>query len=74
MKFTDFMASKNGRLLRIVAGIIIIAVGLLLVEGTGGIIIAIIGLVPLIAGATDTCVFAPLFGEPFKGKDIRKEK
>jgi hypothetical protein len=31
-----------------------------------------VGLVPLLAGILDYCVFAPLFGNPIKGADIRK--
>ena len=66
-----FMASKTGRLVRIVAGIALIAWGLLGLTGTTGIIVAVIGLVPLLAGIFDVCVFAPLFRNPFKGPEIR---
>jgi hypothetical protein len=72
--FITFMASGTGRLLRIVAGIVLIAIGLLVVQNTGGIILAIIGLVPLLAGILDVCVFAPLFGNPFSGPKIRAGK
>jgi hypothetical protein len=61
----------SGRLLRIVAGIALILIGLLVVQGTGGIILAIVGLVPLVAGIFSFCVFAPLFGGPFLSKDIK---
>jgi hypothetical protein len=71
MAFSKFMASMTGRIIRIVAGIILVALGLLVVKDTGGIIIAVIGLVPLLAGVFDFCVFAPLFGQPFMGKAIR---
>jgi hypothetical protein len=66
-----FLASGAGRIVRIVAGIILIAAGLLAISGTAGIIVAVIGLVPLAAGIFDFCVFAPLFGLPFSGKQIR---
>jgi Inner membrane protein YgaP-like, transmembrane domain len=71
MGFARFMSSLAGRLIRIVAGIILIIVGLTVVHGTGGIILAIIGLVPLVAGVFNFCVFAPLFGGPFLPKDIK---
>jgi len=71
MGFAQFMSSGLGRGLRIVAGIILIAVGLAVVGGTGGIVLAIIGLVPLLAGVFDVCLFAPLFGAPLKGADVR---
>ena len=67
MGFSKFMASTTGRVVRIVAGLGLIAWGLL----GGGLVPAIIGVVPLAAGIFDWCVFAPLFGAPFKGCDIR---
>lgn len=67
----DFIASANGRIARIVAGAILILVGILGLGDTAGWIVAIIGLVPLLAGVFDVCVFAPLFGLPFKGIDLR---
>lgn len=71
MEFARFMSSSFGRLLRIVAGIALIIIGLAAVHGTGGIILAIVGLVPLVAGIFNVCVFAPLFGGPFWAKDIQ---
>lgn len=69
-----FMATTYGRIIRVVVGIALVAWGLLGLSGTAGIIIAVIGLVPLLAGIFDVCVFAPLFGNPFKGKEIRGEQ
>lgn len=69
--FVRFMASTAGRATRVVAGAALIAWGLLSLGGTAGIVVAIIGLVPLLAGALDFCVFAPLFGSSMKGTDIR---
>jgi len=40
----------------------------------GGIIVAVVGLVPLLAGLFDFCVFAPLFGAPMSGPKIRSGK
>jgi hypothetical protein len=71
MGFARFMSSLAGRLLRIVAGIALIVVGLAVVHGTGGIILAIVGLVVFAAGAFNFCIFAPLFGGPFWSKDIK---
>jgi hypothetical protein len=74
MAFVQFMASMAGRITRIVAGILLIALGLLVVQNTTGIILAVVGLVPLLAGLLDFCVFAPLFGAPLSGKAIRATK
>lgn len=71
MAFVKFMGSQTGRVVRIVAGLALIAVGLLAVGGTGGWVVAAIGLLPLAAGAFDFCIFAPLLGYPFGGKQLR---
>jgi hypothetical protein len=72
--FVAFLASTAGRAVRIVAGIALIAIGLLVVGGTAGIIVAVVGAVPLLAGLFDFCVFAPLFGAPLSGPAIRGAK
>lgn len=72
MGFVKFMVTGAGRVVRIVAGVALIAIGLLLVGGTGGIILAVVGLVPLTAGVFDFCVFAPLFGLPLMGEQVRQ--
>ena len=72
--FVSFMASPAGRIIRIVAGVVLIVWGLMGLTGTAGIIVVIIGLVPLVAGVFDFCVFAPLFGAPLSGPKIRAGK
>jgi hypothetical protein len=69
--FIKFLASGTGRVVRIVAGIILIAAGLLGLQGTVGIVVAVIGAVPLLAGLFDFCLFAPLFSYPLSGPKIR---
>ncbi len=69
--FVKFMSSPAGRITRIIAGIALIMIGLLAVHGLGGTILAIVGLLPLVAGLFDFCVFAPLFGAPLSGKQVR---
>jgi hypothetical protein len=68
-----FLASSAGRVVRAVAGLALIVVGLAVVGGAIGWILAIVGLVPLLAGIFDWCVFAPLFGLPFVGPSLRKK-
>lgn len=69
--FFRFIAGTAGRVIRIIAGVALVAIGLLLVQGLAGWILAIVGLVPLLAGIFDRCVFAPLFGLPFDGPRLR---
>ena len=74
MQLIKFLAGTTGRWVRAIAGVVLIALGLLVVKDTAGLIVAIVGLVPLLAGVFDFCVFAPLFGAPFSGKAIRESK
>lgn len=69
--FVSFMASTAGRIVRMIAGIALIAWGLLGLGGTTGIIVAVIGALPLLAGLFDFCIFAPLFKAPMSGPKIR---
>jgi hypothetical protein len=69
--FVKFMSSPSGRISRIVAGVALIALGSLVVQGVGGTILIVVGLLPLVAGLFDFCVFAPLFGAPLSGKRVR---
>lgn len=76
MGFVRFMASGAGRTLRVVAGLALVAIGIYLAAVAGnlpvGIIVGVVGLVPLAAGLFDFCVFAPLFGCPLPGKRARE--
>ena len=69
MAFARFMASPLGRAVRVLAGIALIAIGLAM-GGTGGIILAVVGVVPLLAGLLNVCVFAPLLRVPFNGRKV----
>jgi hypothetical protein len=70
MGFEHFMSSFEGRLLRIVMGIALIVIGLAIVHGTGGVILAIIGLIPLVAGLGNFFILAPLFGGRLSPKAV----
>jgi hypothetical protein len=72
MSFAKLMSSTGGRILRIVAGLALIGIGFGLVGGTAGIFIAVIGVVPLLAGLLDVCVIGRLLlGTPLKGSEVR---
>jgi hypothetical protein len=69
--FVGFMQSWVGRLLRIVAGLALIGIGLFAVPGAWGYVLAAIGLVPLFAGSAGICLLAPLFGYTLTGAPRR---
>ena len=60
--FLKYMIAPTGRITRVAAGVALIGWGLLGLGGAGGIVVAVVGAVPLLAGALDLCVFAPIFG------------
>lgn len=72
--FVSFMASSAGRIIRVLAGVGLIAWGLLGMGGTNGYILACVGAVPLLTGALDICLFAPLMGAPISGRKVRAQK
>jgi len=69
MGFSKFMASTAGRTIRIIAGIALIVVGGIL--GGGWWALAVVGLIPLAAGALDICLFNVLFRQSLSGKAVR---
>jgi DUF2892 family protein len=66
--FVGFMQTPAGRVLRMVAGIVFIAVGAVFVQGVWGTVIAVVGMVPLIAGMVGICLVAPLAGYTLRGE------
>jgi hypothetical protein len=43
-------------------------------QGVWGIVVAVVGAVPFLAGVFDVCVIGALFlGTPFKGDDLRAD-
>ncbi len=70
MGFARFMSSFPGRALRVIAGLVLIALGLGLVGGTGGIVLAVVGLLPIATGLLNVCLLGPLFGAPLSGREI----
>ncbi len=72
MAFARFMASFWGRTIRVVAGVALVWWGMGVVSTTG-IIVAIIGAVVALARVFNVCFLAPLFGAPFRGKDLSSQ-
>ncbi len=69
MAFAQFMASGVGRSVRIIAGIAMVVLGASL--GGGWWWLAVVGLVPLLAGIFDFCLLDLFVGQPMSGKAIR---
>jgi hypothetical protein len=68
----DFLASRNGRWVRILAGTGMVMAGA--ASGTNrGRWVALAGLVPLLTGLLDVVPVAPLFGLPAQGEALRRK-
>ncbi len=72
--FTRFMATPAGRLIRIVAGIALIAWGLPRRAAAAGIVGIALGVVMLLAGALNLCGISALLGGPLRGSDLPEKK
>ncbi len=70
-RFIRFTASTPGRLVRVVLGTVMLMIGLRL-EGNPGVLLSLLGIIPLMSGIFDVCLFAPLFGyRTMNGSKIR---
>jgi hypothetical protein len=66
MAFVDWMASPLGRGLRVAFGGLLIYLGLAVVQGVGGTLLAAFGVVPIATGVLNLCPIAPLLGAPMR--------
>jgi hypothetical protein len=57
----NFMQSAAGRVLRVVLGIVLVYIGLAVVGGTVGIIVAGVGLLPIVMGIWGPCLLGFVF-------------
>jgi hypothetical protein len=69
--FARFINSPIGRVVRVVAGIGLIAWGYTQRDSGIGFGLMLIGLVPLAAGVFDWCLISALLGGPLSGARIR---
>jgi len=67
--FARFINSPAGRAVRVIAGLAIIGGGYT-VGGTGGVVLMIVGLVPIAAGVFNLCLISALLGGPLSGSRL----
>jgi len=63
------MSKPAGRILRVVAGVLLFGAGLYF-QGVGGYLVAIVGVVPVVAGVFNFCLIAPILGAPFRPRSL----
>jgi len=72
--FAHFINSPAGRLVRIIAGIGLMTWGYTQRDSTAGIVLMVVGLVPLAAGTYSLCLISALLGGPIKGAEVGQPK
>lgn len=65
MQFLSFMNTPAGRAIRVVAGLLLVAVGLL-VGGGLGLALAAFAVLPIATGVFGVCPVNPLVGQPMR--------
>ncbi len=60
----NFMQGTVGRVARVVLGLALIYVGLAIVGGTAGSVVAVIGLLPIAMGVWGPCLLGFVFKQP----------
>lgn len=65
MKFLSFMSTPMGRVLRVLMGVVIIAMGVSIGGGFGTALI-VFGFLPPITGILGLCPINPLVGRPIR--------
>ena len=68
IKAAAWLAGPAGRIGRIVIGAALVITGVVL-GGAGGIVIALVGLVPVGLGMSNRCLISRAIGAPWKGQD-----
>lgn len=71
MQMIRFLATAQGRVFRVLIGVALILAGAFVFWERGGIVLVVVGLLPLLAGINDVCLLAPFFNLPMIGEDIR---
>lgn len=72
IKTAAFLAGPIGRWGRIVLGAVLVVAGVL-TGGIAGIIVALVGLVPMGLGMSNRCIISRVIGAPWKGQDAIDE-
>ncbi len=68
LKAAAFLAGPIGRWGRIVLGAVLVTVGVL-TGGVVGVVVALVGLVPVGLGMSNRCLISRVIGAPWKGQD-----
>lgn len=73
MQAVKFLTSGAGRAARILLGLIVMGLGLGVVQGTAGTLMALVALIPISGGLFDFCLLGFALGYPLSGAQARKK-
>lgn len=71
IKVAAWFASSTGRGARIVIGMALVIVGVI-IGGLLGIVVALVGLVPVGLGMSNRCIISRVIGAPWTGAEATK--
>jgi Inner membrane protein YgaP-like, transmembrane domain len=69
-----FVNSPAGRVLRVIVGLGLIGFGYTRRSSNTGIVLMVVGLVPLLSGVFDLCLISGLLGGAFRGAKIPQNR
>ena len=67
-----FINSPAGRVFRVVVGVALILWGYTRLGSSAGVVLIVVGLIPLVAGVFDLCLVSALLGGPISGSRVGK--
>ena len=71
MSLVNFLVSTRGRMLRAIVGFSLILFGWFFLWYHGGIVVALVGLLLVLAAVNDVCLLALLYDKPIAGDWLR---
>jgi hypothetical protein len=69
-----FINSRAGRVMRLALGVGLVGYGFTQRANQTGLILMVIGLIPLLTGTFDVCLISGLLGGPFSGARLRNKR
>ena len=67
-RFIHFLQSGGGKTVRLLVGTVLVVIGVIVIQGAWGSLVAVIGLLPILASLSKICLMAPLFGYTLDGR------
>ncbi len=71
--FARFVNSPAGRIVRVIVGIALVGWGYTQRGSGPGMVLIVVGLIPLAAGTLDWCLISALLGGPISGARVRRQ-